>query len=200
MSKSQRVAGTERAGSPRGSVAARSGRDRGRPAQARESRRGGAGDEVVVPAARWLVWSSFALALAGLAVSVYLTIDHFASIAPLACPENSAINCVKVTTSEYSKLAGVPVALLGLLYYVAMVVLFSPWVWRSGNRSLALVRTVAAGAGVAFVFYLIWAELFRIQAICLWCTAVHVITFALFAVVVIGQALRNAAVFAGPSA
>ena len=35
-----------------------------------------------------------------------------------------------------------------------------------------------------------WAELFRIEAICLWCTVVHALTVALFAVIVVGAALR----------
>jgi uncharacterized membrane protein len=148
-----------------------------------------------VPAQRWLVITSFVLAILGLAVSIYLTIDHYTSIAPLACPENATINCVKVTTSTYSKLAGVPVALLGLLFYVAMVVLCSPWLWRARQAWLTQVRIGAASTGVLFVFYLIWAELFQIQAICLWCTSVHVITVALFAVLLIGQALRSAAAF-----
>ena len=38
--------------------------------------------------------------------------------------------------------------------------------------------------------YLVWAELFRIEAICLWCTGVHVVTLALFFVVVLDAALR----------
>jgi uncharacterized membrane protein len=39
------------------------------------------------------------------------------------------------------------------------------------------------------VFFLVWAELFRIDAICLWCTAVHVITVVLFGVLVFAAAL-----------
>ncbi|GAB3929064.1 hypothetical protein GCM10029976_028010 [Kribbella albertanoniae] len=43
--------------------------------------------------------------------------------------------------------------------------------------------------GVVFVLYLVWAELFRINAICLWCTVVHALTLVLFALVVIRTAL-----------
>jgi uncharacterized membrane protein len=39
------------------------------------------------------------------------------------------------------------------------------------------------------VFYLVWAELFRINAICLWCTVVHALTLAVFAVLAVVQAL-----------
>jgi uncharacterized membrane protein len=43
--------------------------------------------------------------------------------------------------------------------------------------------------GVVFVCYLIWAELFQIDAICLWCTVVHVLTLVLFGLVVVRLAL-----------
>lgn len=145
---------------------------------------------------RWLVVSSFVLTIAGTAVSGYLTLDHYTSLAPLACPENATINCVKVTTSSYSTLHGVPVALLGLLYYVVMLVLCSPWMWRAQQARLVQVRIGGATLGVAFILYLIWAELFQINAICLWCTSVHLITIVLFGVLVVGQSLSSASAVA----
>ena len=45
--------------------------------------------------------------------------------------------------------------------------------------------------GVTLVLYLIWTELFRINAICLWCTAVHILTIALFTIVAITHALSG---------
>jgi len=44
------------------------------------------------------------LCLVGLAVSAYLTVEHYSSSTTLACPESATINCVKVTTSSYSEL------------------------------------------------------------------------------------------------
>jgi uncharacterized membrane protein len=41
------------------------------------------------------------------------------------------------------------------------------------------------------VIYLIWAELFRVGAICLWCTAVHVCTFGLFVTILWRVAARG---------
>jgi uncharacterized membrane protein len=141
---------------------------------------------------RWLVLGSFLLALAGTAVSGYLTLDHYTTLAPLACPENATINCVKVTTSSYSTVRGIPVALIGLVYYVLMVVLCSPRMWRVNQPALIRGRIVAATSGVGFILYLIWAELFQINAICLWCTVVHLITLTLFGMLLIGQTLSNA--------
>jgi uncharacterized membrane protein len=117
------------------------------------------------------------LAVAGVAVSTYLTIQHFDAGVTLACPASATINCEKVTTSEYSKLAGIPVALLGLLFFVAMVATFVPFVARWSRIDQA--RLGASMLGICFVLYLVWAELFRIDAICLWCTGVHVLTLLL---------------------
>lgn len=124
---------------------------------------------------------SFVVALIGLLVSIYLTVEHFTSPALLACPEGAVVNCAKVTSSSYSTILGVPVAVLGLAYFVGMAALTSPAGWR--RRALDPVRLAAVVLGVAMVLYLVWVELFRVNALCLWCTAVHVCTLALLGTV-----------------
>ena len=49
------------------------------------------------------------------------------------------------------------------------------------------------------VLHLVYAELFQIDAVCLWCTSVHVITVILFAAVLVAEALTVQAM-ADPSA
>jgi uncharacterized membrane protein len=178
----------------------------GRPQAAARSGAGRAA-EVESPAGHklaptWMQWLTFALAIAGLGVSSYLTYTHFTDSKILGCAENSTINCLKVTTSPQSYVFGIPVALLGLLFYVAAVPLMSPWAWRmtrrlpfvgegawgKARRALPWVRVVSLFAGIAFVLYLIYAELYEIDAICLYCTSVHVITFLLFALTVFAAA------------
>jgi uncharacterized membrane protein len=121
--------------------------------------------------------ASFGLALVGLAISAYLTIEHYTASTSLACPESATINCQKVTTSQWSHVGPLPVALLGLLFFVAIALLCTPIAWH--QRSLDSLRVIAAGIGVLAALYLVWVELFRIDAICLWCTAVHACTLAL---------------------
>jgi uncharacterized membrane protein len=130
------------------------------------------------------------LCVVGLAVSVYLTVEHFSSSPSYVCPASPTINCLKVTTSSYSELLGVPVALLGLLFFLAMTPLCLPVAWRSASPWPQRLRMAGPALGVVFVVYLVWAELFPIGAICLWCTAVHTVTLLLFAVVVLDSALR----------
>jgi uncharacterized membrane protein len=136
-----------------------------------------------------VVVTTLVLALAGTLVAVYLTIEHFSSSTTLACPETGVVNCQKVTTSEQSKVFGIPVAPLGLAFFVPMLVACLPFAWRNGSPVVRWGRVAYALIGVGFVFYLIYAELFILDAICLWCTAVHGLTIALFAVIVFATAM-----------
>jgi uncharacterized membrane protein len=146
---------------------------------------------VAVSAPRWAGPTSLVLALLGVAVSAYLTVEHYSSSTTLACPDTGVVDCVKVTTSSYAELLGVPVALLGLLYFVATAALCLPVAWSSTQAWVHHARLVAVSGGAVFVLYLVWVELFRVDAICLWCTAVHVLAVALFAVVALASALRE---------
>jgi len=137
----------------------------------------------VEPAATWTLVVSLVLSVAGLGVSIYETVAHFAKLS-LICPDSGgAITCKKVTTSPQSYFLHVPVAVLGLAFFVAMVALCSPPAWRAADRRVHLVRLGLSVVGLCFVLYLVAAELLIIGSICLWCTSVHVITFLLFVVV-----------------
>lgn len=101
------------------------------------------------------------MAVLGLGVAGYLTYIHYAGIEPLC---NIAHGCVKVQTSEYAELAGIPVAVLGLGGYVA--ILFALILdGESGRMAAALFALV----GFGFSAYLTYRELFTIDAICQWC-------------------------------
>ncbi len=137
---------------------------------------------------RWLPWTGVALSIAGIAVSTDLTIAHYTTPALLACPETGVINCAKVTTSSYATLFGVPLALLGLLFFVAMLVAQLPPMWRITKPLVKWGRLAFASSGLLFIFYLLYVELFRLNAICLYCTAVHILTVALFILTAVGTA------------
>ena len=120
------------------------------------------------------------LSVLGLGVAGYLTYEHFTSSTTLACSDNGVVNCLKVTTSSYSAVAGVPVAVLGLIFFAVMLVLQLPPMWRRPEQAIRLGRLAWAVVGLGTVLYLLYAELYEIDAICLWCTAVHVLTLLLF--------------------
>lgn len=140
---------------------------------------------------RWVPPVSLALSALGLAVSGYLTYEHYTASTTLACPDTGALNCLKVTTSEQSAILGVPVALLGLLYFAAMLGLSA--LWQSKRPEVRLARLAGTAVGVVLVAWLVYAELFTLDAICLWCTAVHALALALFAVTVLGTAYADPA-------
>jgi uncharacterized membrane protein len=147
------------------------------------------------PAPAWLRWTTLILSLAGLGVSIYLTVEHYTANVLAGCSESGAINCTKVTTSAQSVVFGVfPVAVLGLAFYVFMVAVNSPWGWRWKLPAVRWARLASVVVGIVFVLYLVYAELFQIQAICLYCTSVHIITFLLFAVIIFDATFRHAPV------
>jgi uncharacterized membrane protein len=177
---------TVKGGSPPRAVATRGGApDRRGAALARETAEAPDRHGLVPP---WLQFLTFGLALAGLGVSIYLTVAHFTETALAGCSENGTINCTKVTTSPQSYVFGIPVAVLGLAFYVVAVALMSPWAWRSARREIHLIRLASLVVGIGFVLYLVYAELFIIGAICLYCTSVHAITFLLFGLTVFAAA------------
>ena len=133
--------------------------------------------------ARWRPYAALLLSIIGLGISCYLTAAHFSG-ARLACSDTGLVNCEKVTTSAQSYFLGVPVALWGLLFYVAMTAVNLPVAWRSGDRRIHALRLAMSVVGICFVLYLVSAEFLIIKNICLWCTGVHVVTFLLFVLIV----------------
>ena len=134
--------------------------------------------------ARWVAPVTTALALAGLAVSVYLTIAHYTDPELLVCADSGTVNCSAVTTSAQSTFLGIPVALLGLIWFIGMLALCLPVAWNASSRYVHLARFAGALGGIGFVLWLVYAELVIVGAICLWCTVAHVLAFGLFVVVV----------------
>lgn len=130
---------------------------------------------------------TFGASIFGLGISIYLTLAHYSTSGLLTCPFGSTfVDCAKVTSSPESVVFGIPVAVLGLAYFVPMVALTSPWAWRSPRRFVAPLRLGMSIVSVGFVSYLLYAELYVIHSICIWCSTVHVLSFLIFVSVVTG--------------
>lgn len=122
------------------------------------------------PSAGWVAWSIPALTVAGLAVAGYLAYVETQLVAAVCGPVG---DCNAVQSSAYARLFGVPVGVIGLAGYVAIL---GAWLWgRSGNPTARALLLGMAAAGVAFSIYLTWLELFVIRAVCLWCLGSAVI-------------------------
>ncbi|NEA23693.1 vitamin K epoxide reductase family protein [Actinomadura bangladeshensis] len=137
----------------------------------------------------WFQVPAWLLTLAGLGISVYLTITHYDEGA-LVCSATSTIDCHAVTTSEYSSLLGIPMPLLGLAFFVGFGALLTPWALRSTWPPLRWGRVAGVSVGVLMVVYLVTVELAVLHKICLWCTGVHAVTVVLFLLVLIDEFRR----------
>jgi uncharacterized membrane protein len=149
----------------------------------------------------WLQVTSTVLALLGLAISAYETYAHYNGSHLAGCPSGAGgtFNCTAVITSSQSMVFNVlPVAVLGLAFYVFAVVIFSPWAWRFRGAAIGSLRITSRGVdivrlgsviiGMGFVMYLIYAE-FQIGSVCEYCSGVHLVTFLLFCITVVSAAL-----------
>lgn len=133
-------------------------------------------------------WRSLALmgiALAGIGVSIYVTILHYAHIAPV-CSDSGYVNCGVVLTSPQSVFLGIPVPVYGLVFFVAMFVASVPKLWRTTMWWVPWVRLGMSVVGILFALRLVYEELFVIRDLCLWCTGAHVLSFAMFVIIVTG--------------
>jgi uncharacterized membrane protein len=128
--------------------------------------------------------AALALSAAGVLIAGYLTYVHYAELDPVCVGGGGG--CERVQASEYSELAGIPVAVIGLVGYVAVAIAS----FGRSERAL-LAASVLALTGAGFSLYLTYLELFVIDAICQWCVVSLVVMCALAAVAVI-RLLRSA--------
>jgi uncharacterized membrane protein len=111
---------------------------------------------------RKLALAIAAVALVGVGIATYLVYVHYAGIQPFCVAGGGG--CEKVQTSDFAKLAGIPVAVLGLAGYLA--ILGSLFVRGDIGR---LAGAAIALSGFGFSMYLTYREIFTIKAICQWC-------------------------------
>ncbi len=127
-------------------------------------------------------WTVTGLAIAGLAVTGYLSMAQTFTASPLLCGEGSS--CDLVQQSHWSQLLGLPVSLWGFFLYLLVALI-------SGLGRPRLKRWqrlwVLAYFGLAFSIYLTAAGWLALEAICLWCT----ISLALIAGIFLALNLRR---------
>ena len=114
------------------------------------------------------------VAVAGAAVAGYLTYVHYRPDA-LVCTGGGG--CEAVQESRYAELVGVPVALLGLLAYAAVLALV---LWDAPVARTLAVAIALSAAG--FALYLVVLQAFVIDAWCVWCLVNDVVVVPLLAV------------------
>jgi uncharacterized membrane protein len=117
------------------------------------------------------------ISVAGIAVSIYLTVLHYAGVVP-ACPAAGSINCEAVLASPYAVVAGssIPTSALGIAWFAVSAALWT--------RTTAWPQLAWSLGGLAVVMALVYVEIVLVGAICLWCTAAHALVVALVLIAV----------------
>jgi vitamin-K-epoxide reductase (warfarin-sensitive) len=106
------------------------------------------------------------LAIVGVAVSSISLAQHYGTSKTVYCDFGDSFNCDIVNRSSYSAIMGIPVALIGVLGYLALLALST--VYRS-RADTPIILFLAAVAGLAFALYLTYIEAYVLGVWCILC-------------------------------
>jgi uncharacterized membrane protein len=122
---------------------------------------------------------ALAAGLAGLGISIYLTVVHYSTI-PLACPANAVINCEQVLSSPYGVIVGssVPTSAAGIAWFGVSALLAAGLL--AGRTQLARWELAWSAVGLVTVLFLVFVEIVQLGAVCVWCTAAHLLVVLIF--------------------
>src|SRR3989344_934819 len=117
------------------------------------------------------------LSLLGLLVSLYQTYDFYTPADGSFCDFTPTISCSAVTKSSYAQIWSIPLALLGVLYFMVLASL----TWKAEPKHYTFLYSWSI-VGSLFVVYLLYAEI-QLRALCPLCTVVHlfIITMVILA-------------------
>ncbi len=105
--------------------------------------------------------ASIVVAVVGLGIATYLTIVHYAGGEPVCA---IAHGCATVQKSDYAMLAGIPVALLGVIGYLGILVSLA-----FDDESARTTTAFLSILGLGFSGWLTYVEVGELNAICIWC-------------------------------
>jgi uncharacterized membrane protein len=127
-----------------------------------------------------------ALDVAGLAIALYLSVVELGGGVPACGPIHG---CEEVARSQYSRIAGVPIAVFGVALSLILLTLAIAW-WRTDLYALLLAHYGLSLAGVLFEAYFVTLQVVVIRAVCIWCTSYGLSLIARFAIALVVW-LRN---------
>jgi vitamin-K-epoxide reductase (warfarin-sensitive) len=127
-----------------------------------------------VPSRLWLLLAL--LAVAGVAVSSVSLAQHYGTSKTAYCDFGDSFNCDIVNRSSYSSIMGIPVALIGLMGYLALLALST--LYRS-RADTPIILLVAALAGLGFALYLTYIEAYVLGVWCILCLSSLVVIFCI---------------------
>lgn len=123
----------------------------------------------------------FILAIAGLFIASYSLYDHYQPLGKGVCNISEAINCDIVNKGPYSEFFGVPVALLGILFYLVLIFISGILVFRKEkNEFFQKILIYISGFGVIFSLSLGVFVYYRLRAVCPVCILSYITIITIF--------------------
>lgn len=116
------------------------------------------------------------LAGAGIAVSSVSLDHHYRKSKTSFCDFGQAFNCDIVNRSEYSTVAGVPVALIGILGYAALLAFATFYREKAETPGILVVGSLC---GLGFALYLTYIEKFVLATWCILCLSSLAVIFSI---------------------
>ena len=110
------------------------------------------------------------IATIGIVLGLYLTYSFYSNSIPV-CDISQNISCDKLTKGDYATVLGIPIAVMGVLWFVLIFLLAYQ---TNKNPKNAIYLLLLSISGLIFMLYLIGIEI-ALKTICLWCTAVHIL-------------------------
>ncbi|PYX79564.1 MAG: hypothetical protein DMG70_27345 [Acidobacteria bacterium] len=134
------------------------------------------------------------LAVAGIAVSSVSLAHHYAKSKTSYCDFGETFNCDVVNRSAYSVVMGVPVALIGVVGYLALLALATLYRTKAETPVMLLVGALA---GLAFALYLTYVEAFVLAVWCILCLSslTLIFTITLLSAILLLYSKRGASSF-----
>jgi len=114
------------------------------------------------------------LSLAGMVVSAVSLQRHYARSATSYCDFTQSFNCDVVNRSEYSEVAGIPVAGIGVAGYALLFLLST---FRRSRAETPTQLAIASAVGLGFAVYLTYVEAFELRTWCILCLGSQVLIF-----------------------
>ena len=123
-----------------------------------------------------------ALALIGALLMLYLTYLHFSGTTSTVCDFSAELSCQIVNQSVFSEILGIPISLLGFIYFIGVIALLNQKKIKKQFRLILLLTLFS----LVYSLSLSSIEIFLLASICLFCEISKVIMAAIFGLSIAG--------------
>lgn len=113
----------------------------------------------------WLILGLLLFSILGFVDAGYLAVNHLRGDLPVCSVQ---VGCEEVANSKYSEIGEIPLALLGVLYYLFIFIITLVY-FDTGSKLVKKYLPYATIIGFLVSLYLVYLQLFVIGAICIYC-------------------------------